>query len=92
MTFTLQNYLMYGIMPLLSLSAILVFIRFIRGPYTLDRVLALDFIINIGIAIIGVYSIMTEKSAFLDDAMILALIAFLGTVAFSFYLEQREKK
>jgi multicomponent Na+:H+ antiporter subunit F len=28
---------------------------------------------------------------FLDIAMILALIAFLGTIAFSFYLEKQSK-
>ncbi|MGI8599001.1 MAG: monovalent cation/H+ antiporter complex subunit F [Chitinophagaceae bacterium] len=69
----------------------LVFVRFIKGPGIVDRVIALDLLITIGIAIIAVYSIITNQSTFLDIAMILALIAFLGTVAFSYYLEKREK-
>jgi multicomponent Na+:H+ antiporter subunit F len=69
----------------------LVFVRFIKGPSIVDRVIALDLLITIGIAIIAVYSIITNQSTFLDIAMILALIAFLGTVAFSYYLEKREK-
>ncbi len=89
---TLQNYMLYGIMPVLSLAAVLVFFRFIKGPYTIDRVVSLDFMINIGISIIAIYCMITDESSFLDVAMILALIAFLGTVAFSYYLEQREKK
>lgn len=89
---TLNNYLLFGILPLLSISAILVFVRFLKGPYTLDRVVSLDFLINIGIGTIAIYSIVTDHSAFLDVAMILALIAFLGTIALSYYLEQRGKQ
>jgi multicomponent Na+:H+ antiporter subunit F len=54
-------------------------------------VIALDLIITTGIGIIAVYSIITNQPAFLDIAMILALIAFLSTVAFSYYLEKRNK-
>ncbi|GAA4441752.1 hypothetical protein GCM10023091_27490 [Ravibacter arvi] len=88
----LNNYLLYVILPTLSIAAILVFVRFLKGPFTLDRVVGLDFLINIGIGIIAIYSVVTDHSAFLDVAMILALIAFLGTVALSYYLEQRGKQ
>lgn len=88
----LENYLLYVVMPILCLAEIIVFIRFVKGPDTVDRVIALDLIITIGVGIIGLYSIIVNHSAFLDDAMILALIAFLGTVAFSYYLEKREDK
>jgi len=54
-------------------------------------VVALDLLITIGIGIISIYSIITNQPTFLDIAMILALIAFLGTVAFSYYLEKRKK-
>lgn len=87
----MQNFLYYIILPILMLSVVLVFIRFFKGPDLSDRVVALDLIITIGIGIIGVYSIVSEQSTFLDIATILALIAFLGTVAFSYYLEKREK-
>ncbi len=88
---TLYEFLYYLILPVLSLSVILVFIRFIKGPGIVDRVVALDLLITIGIGLISIYSIITNQSTFLDIAMILALIAFLGTVAFSYYLEKREK-
>ncbi len=83
---------MYVIMPILCLSVVLAFIRFTKGPDTVDRVIALDLIITIGVAIIGIFSIISKQSAFLDDAMILALIAFLGTIAFSYYLEKKGRK
>ena len=88
---TIYEFLYYGILPVLSLSVVLVFIRFLKGPGIVDRVIALDLLITIGIAIIAVYSIINNQSTFLDIAMILALIAFLGTVAFSYYLEKRKK-
>jgi len=88
---SLYEYLYYIILPILSISILIIFVRFIKGPTLSDRVVALDLIITTGIGIIAVYSIHTNQPTFLDIAMILALIAFLGTVAFSYYLEKREK-
>ena len=88
---TIYDYLTYVIIPILSLSGVLVFIRFLIGPSLSDRVIALDLLITIGIAVIAAYSIVSNRETFLDIAMILALIAFLGTVAFSYYLEKRKK-
>ena len=88
---TLTDYMYYIILPVLSLSAVLVFIRFLIGPSLSDRVVALDLLITIGIGIISVYSIITNQPTFLDIALILGLIAFLGTVAFSYYLQKSKK-
>lgn len=86
---TLDTYFDYVIFPILTVSVILVFIRLFKGPEVVDRVIALDLLITIGIAFITAYSIKTAQSLFLDVAMILALIAFLGTIAFSFYLHKK---
>jgi multicomponent Na+:H+ antiporter subunit F len=88
---TLHDYLYFIILPVLSVSEVLVFIRFLMGPSLSDRVISLDLLVSIGIAIIAVYSMVTNQPTFLDIAMIFALIAFLGTVAFSYYLEKRNK-
>ena len=88
---SLYQFLYYGILPVLSISVLLVFIRFIKGPGIVDRVIALDLLITIGISIITMYSVINNQPTFLDIAMILALIAFLGTVAFSYYLQRRKK-
>lgn len=87
----LNTLLYYVVLPMLMISVALVFVRFVKGPRLSDRVISLDLLITIGIGIIAVYSMIFERSTFLDIAMILALIAFLGTVAFSYYLEKREK-
>jgi multicomponent Na+:H+ antiporter subunit F len=87
----LEFFLYWIILPVLALSILLVFIRFLMGPRISDRIVALDLLITIGIGIIAVYSIISEQKTFLDIAMILALIAFLGTVALSYYLEKRNR-
>lgn len=88
---TVEEYLYYIILPILAVSVLLVFIRFVIGPKIADRVVALDLLITIGITIIAIYSIVYDQSTFLDIALILGLIAFLSTVAFSYYLEKRNK-
>lgn len=88
---TTHDYLSQIILPLLSLSVLLVFIRFLKGPSLADRIIALDLIVTIGLAMMAIYSIISEQESLLDIAMIFALIAFLGTIAFSYYLEKRGK-
>lgn len=88
---SLYDYLYYVILPILSIAILLLFVRFLIGPSIADRVIALDLLITTGIGIIAMYSIVTNQPTFLDIAMILALIAFLGTVAFSYYLEKRNR-
>lgn len=88
---SINDYLYYIILPVLALSVLIIFVRFLKGPTVSDRVIALDLLITTGVGIIAVYSITTNQPTFLDIAMILALIAFLGTVAFAYYLEKRER-
>jgi len=65
------------------------FLRLVRGPSLPDRVVALDLITVQIAAMLAVNTIATGQSVFLDAAIVLALIAFLGTVAFARYLERR---
>lgn len=88
---TLLDLLNYFVLPVLSISIVLIFIRFIKGPKIVDRVIALDLIITAGIGFISAYSILYDQPALLDVALILALIAFLGTVAFTYYIQQKNK-
>ncbi|MEX0806924.1 MAG: cation:proton antiporter [Candidatus Binatia bacterium] len=75
-------------LALLSSALFVAFFRLARGPSLPDRVVALDLISTISVAIVAVYTIITNKPVLLDVAIVLALIAFLGTVAFARYLEK----
>jgi multicomponent Na+:H+ antiporter subunit F len=86
---TLQDLILMLILPLLSVAIFLTFVRLVRGPSLPDRVVALDLLSTLGIGVIAAYAIATDQPVFLDVASILALVTFLGTVAFAYYLEQR---
>lgn len=77
---------------LIGLSLLLIFYRIVIGPSIEDRIVGIDLLTSNAIAFIAVYSIQSGTTTFLDVGLILALIAFLGTVAFAFYLERRTKR
>lgn len=85
----LHDLILMAILPLLSVAIILAFVRLVRGPSLPDRVVALDLMSTLGIGVIAAYAIAMDQPVFLDVASVLALITFLGTVAFANYLEQR---
>jgi multicomponent Na+:H+ antiporter subunit F len=76
-------------LPILVLGVALAFIRLLRGPSLADRVIALDILSVLGIGIIVAYAIASDQPVFIDVASVLALVSFLGTVAFAAYVERR---
>jgi len=88
----LENIISYIVLPLLGLSLFFVFVRILIGPSIEDRIIALDVLTSIGIAFLSVYSVQSNNPLFLDIGIILGIISFLSTVAFSHYLERKSKK
>ena len=80
-----------GSLGALALAVLTGFIRIVRGPSAADRLLALDFLTMIGIAISALTAAVTHRGLFLDIAIVLALISFIGTVAAATYLEKKTK-
>jgi|YNPBryantNP2012_1023418.scaffolds.fasta_scaffold183492_1 multicomponent Na+:H+ antiporter subunit F len=77
---------------MMLLTAIfLAFWRLVRGPSLPDRVVALDVIASLSLGMIVVYAISANQPVYVDAAIALALIAFLGTVAFAQYIERRAR-
>lgn len=74
------------------LSIALALIRVMTGPTLPDRVVALDLIAFLVIAFIATYSIALDQPVYLDAAIVLALIAFLGTIAFARYIHFSNQK
>jgi multicomponent Na+:H+ antiporter subunit F len=64
--------------------------RIIIGPSVPDRVVALDALGVALICMIGLISIIADTSFFLEIILLLAILAFIGTVAFSKFLEKGE--
>ena len=76
-------------LSMLAVAIMLAAIRLIRGPSLPDRVVALDLISILAAGITAIYAIASGQAVFLDVATILALISFLGTVAFARYVEKQ---
>jgi multicomponent Na+:H+ antiporter subunit F len=79
----------FGIaLTLLAHAAALTFIRLAKGPTLPDRVIAIDLIGVLMVCILAVMAGVTAEQAFLDVAMVVALISFVGTVAYARYIER----
>ena len=74
---------------MMGVAILLAVVRLIRGPSLPDRVVALDLISILVAGTTAIYAVATGEAVFLDVATILALIAFLGTVAFARYIEKQ---
>ena len=75
----------------LLITAIFIgFTRLILGPTLADRVVALDLIAILSVGLIALYAVYQDQAVFIDVAVVLALIAFLGTIAFAYFIEKGE--
>lgn len=77
-----------GVLAMLCIAMFLAFWRLLRGPTLPDRVVALDLISLLCVGFIAMYDIVTNDTVFLDVAIVLGLVAFLGTIAFARYVER----
>ena len=76
------------VLNVLVVALFLAFVRLVRGPSLPDRVVALELCGTVVIGMIAVQAIMTEQGVLLDVAIGLALVSFLGTVAFARYVQR----
>ena len=76
-------------LAMVGLALFLTFVRLVRGPTLPDRVVALDLMGVLAVGMIAAYTVATNQPVLLDPATVLALVGFLGTVAFAGYLERR---
>jgi multicomponent Na+:H+ antiporter subunit F len=75
-------------LPMLAFAAGLTFIRVAKGPTLPDRVIAIDLIGVLLVCLLVLMAGVTAQQAFLDVAMVVALISFVGTVAYARYIER----
>ena len=72
----------------LGVALVIAFIRLVKGPTLPDRIVAMDLF---GVLVVGVIVVLAGWSgvrATLDAAIVIALVGFLGTVAYATYVER----
>ncbi len=77
------------------LSSLLIFfaivfgiIRLVIGPHTVDRVVAIDLLTIVTIALIALLAHHAGRYIYLDVALVYGLLSFLGVLAVARYLER----
>ncbi|MEM8655692.1 MAG: monovalent cation/H+ antiporter complex subunit F [Pseudomonadota bacterium] len=73
---------------LVFLGVGLALIRLAKGPTLPDRVVALDQMTVSIVAFCGLAAIRSQDAAFLDVALVLALVGFLATAALARFAER----
>ena len=66
--------------------------RVIRGPHLADRVLAADTLALQVVGLVLLLSTSLESTVFFDVALVLAIIGFASTVAFSQYIYAKAQR
>ncbi len=73
---------------LFSIAILIVLFRVLKGPTLPDRIVAFDVIgVNL-ISIVAVLSVVLKTKAYLEVILIIAILAFISTIAFSKYIER----
>jgi multisubunit Na+/H+ antiporter MnhF subunit len=72
----------------LGLAILMTVARLIKGPSLPDRVVAMDLLGVLVVGVIVVLAASTGVRAALDAAIVIALIGFVGTVAYATYVER----
>jgi multicomponent Na+:H+ antiporter subunit F len=72
---------------LISFAIIFGVVRLILGERTVDRVIAIDLMTVVSIALIALYAHHGDRFIYLDVALVYGLLSFLGVLAVARYLE-----
>lgn len=73
-----------------GLALLLTLYRLLRGPGAVDRALALDTLYVNTIALLIMLGIAINDNIYLEAALVIAMLGFVGTVALGRYLARGE--
>ena len=84
--------IMHAALVMVSAAVLIAFGRLVHGPTLPDRVVAVDLIgvSSVGLMVLGAAA--TGERTFLDAAVVIALLGFLGTIAYARYAEKETQE
>lgn len=82
------TFALYATIAMVTLAALLNVYRLVKGPDAPDRVLALDTLYINAIALIILLGITLGTRMYLEAALLIAVMGFVGTVALAKYLKR----
>ena len=75
-------------LAMLAMALLIAMARLVKGPTLPDRIVAMDLIGVLVVGLIVVLASSTGVQATLDAALVIALVSFVGTVAYATYVER----
>lgn len=88
----MQDIFTTAALAMLAVAVALAFIRLLRGPTLPDRVVAIDLIGVLIVCVIVTVAATVGQQAYLDVAIVIALVSFVGTVAYARYIEREDAR
>ena len=62
--------------------------RLVLGPTTVDRVVAIDMLTVVSLALIALYAHLSGRFVYIDVALVYGLLSFLAVLAIARFLEK----
>ncbi len=73
---------------ILLIAMLITFVRFLKGPDYINRVVAFDALTIMSISLIVFLSFLLKRSTYLDVALVYGLLSFLGVIAVARFSER----
>jgi len=73
---------------ILLVSIFITLYRFLKGPTLSDRVVAFDIMGIMSVSLLALLALYFQRSLYLDVALVIGLIGFLGSTIFGRYIEK----
>jgi multicomponent Na+:H+ antiporter subunit F len=74
-------------LALIAIATLLSTYRVFRGPTTVDRLVAVDIMTTITTGLMVLFALYYGRMIYISVAMVYAILAFGGVIAFARYLE-----
>lgn len=72
----------------ITVAVILALIRAVKGPTAPDRVVGVDIMVTITIALMVLLGLFFKRRIYLDVSLIYAVLSFVGVIAVARYLDR----
>lgn len=88
-TFPVLNFAIHFSFACLTIALFAGLYRLLTGPSLPDRIVVMDLVASLVIGLIITYIMLTGKPVYLNVTVIIALLVFMGNIAFAKYLKRR---
>ncbi|NCC63967.1 MAG: pH regulation protein F [Spirochaetia bacterium] len=88
----MSAYILKAMQFTLTFFALLTIIRLILGPTGSDRLVALNVLSAVSLALLVLWGISMRRTLYLDVALVYDIFGFLGFLAITRFLKQREEQ